>query len=95
MIHKEEVLEFLYSHRGWIKKSPKDLVARLENLNMPTDIDDVRKLQAEARQKIKYSHPSDANGITSDMKVKKVWFTCHFYSHFGGLPQWPPKIQNH
>jgi hypothetical protein len=75
MIHKEEVLEFLYSHRGWIKKSPKDLVARLENLNMPTDIDDVRKLQAEARQKIKYSHPSDANGITSDMKVKKVWFT--------------------
>ena len=75
MRYKEEVLEFLYSHRGWIKKSPKDLVARLENLKMPTDIEDVRKLQAEARQKIKYSHPSDANGITSDMKVKKVWFT--------------------
>ena len=75
MIHKEEVLEFLYSHRGWIKKSPKDLAVRLETLKMPTDIEDVRKLQAEARQKIKYSHPGDVNGITSDMKVKKVWFT--------------------
>lgn len=75
MRYREEVLEFLYSHRGWIKKSPKDLVARLENLKMPTDIEDVRKLQAEARQKIKYTHPSDTSSITEDMKVRRVWFT--------------------
>lgn len=75
MRYREEILDFLYSHRGWIKKSPKDLVARLENLKMPTNIADVKKLQAEARQKIKYSHPNDSNAITQDMKVRRVWFT--------------------
>ena len=36
---RREVLDFLLDHRGWIKKSPKDLHRRLYNLGIDVSMD--------------------------------------------------------
>jgi hypothetical protein len=79
---RREVLDFLLDHKGWVKKSNKDLQQRLYNLGIKTSIDDIRTYQAEARRIIKDSSQESEkdsskskNAITDGMQVKKVWFT--------------------
>jgi hypothetical protein len=75
MRYREEILSFLLEHKGWIKKSSSDLCARLKRLGMESTEQQVKEIQAEARQKIKYMHPNDTDSLTENMRIKKVWFT--------------------
>jgi len=76
---RREVLDFLLDHRGWIKKSPKDLHRRLYNLGIDVSMDDIRAYQAEARVIIKEpsteEYSDNEDNITDRMRVKKVWIT--------------------